>query len=66
MNQPQKRAQNPRFLCSQVMDVVVITSLDWAVITSPMYHCKYINKFVLLLQMSAVGLINVFILSNIH
>jgi len=48
------------------MDVVVITSLDWAVITSPMYHCKYINKFVLLLQMSAVGLINVFILSNIH
>ena len=44
--------QKPRFVSSQVIQnyelKIVYNCLDMAV-TSLMYHCKYINKFLLLL-----------------
>ena len=50
--------QNPRFLCNQVIQnyelKIVHNCLDMTV-TSLMYDCKYINKFVLLPRRSAVG-----------
>ena len=50
--------QNLRFLRSHVIYnyelKIVHNCLDMAV-ASLMYHCKYINKFILVLRKSAVG-----------
>ena len=59
MDQLQKHVsvQNPRFLRSQVIKnyqlKIVHNCLDMTV-TSLMCHCKYINKFAVLLRKSAI------------
>jgi len=50
--------KNPRFLSSQVIlnyEPKIVHNCQNIAVTSLIYHCKYINKFILLQQTFAVG-----------